>query len=111
MEQKKGANQQDSNNSKVAGKKEHKKEFVCDVCKKIFPTAYKINRHVKIHQDPIKEFKCKICNMAFASEEYVQRHFLSVHEEKKHKCDLCTYQSSSKTNLERHKIKKHSDKS
>ncbi|XP_055681804.1 zinc finger protein ZFP2-like [Lutzomyia longipalpis] len=55
-------------------RKNAKREHICQVCGKVFDKAYRLLRHVNIHNAKGKPFECAQCKQRFASESNLLRH-------------------------------------
>ena len=51
-------------------KVKHEGKFKCSKCNKIFGSAYKLQRHTKVHD----RIKCEICERAFTCIENLEKH-------------------------------------
>ncbi|XP_052261886.1 zinc finger protein 729-like [Dreissena polymorpha] len=53
------------------------KVFVCSYCRKIFPSNWKLNRHVRVHTGELP-FQCAVCLKRFARKETLNKHMVPV---------------------------------
>lgn len=75
---------------------------VCSICSKVFPTCFKLNRHMSVHKNPKKpprrpprprKYQCQHCDKKFETPSKLQRH-QNVHR------DIVQVKSESQTVLE-----------
>ena len=60
-----------------------KKAFKCNICDKIFPQKFHMERHKVVDHDKKKTFKSKICDKRLALTPKMNKQMASVHEGKK----------------------------
>uniref|UniRef100_A0ABD2X4N5 C2H2-type domain-containing protein n=1 Tax=Trichogramma kaykai TaxID=54128 RepID=A0ABD2X4N5_9HYME len=82
---------------------EGQKDYVCDVCPKMFTTKHNLTRHRKSSHEGQKDYLCDasshqgkkdhlcdVCPKAFTSKQNLTLHVRLIHEGRKdHICDVC----------------------
>nr|CAH7740333.1 unnamed protein product [Callosobruchus chinensis] len=65
------------------------KEYECDTCGMKFPYRYKMETHMKSHNEDTP-YECKVCGKKFKFQHNVRRHDKIAHKGlKPFKCDIC----------------------
>ncbi|XP_039962711.1 zinc finger protein 615-like isoform X1 [Bactrocera tryoni] len=82
------------------------KNFVCNICGKIFTSLSILNSHLKYHQRKeanIKSDACEICSKRFSTKHYLRLH-MEVHRNVRqlHQCNYCDKMYVSKIALDNH---------
>ncbi|XP_060566600.1 uncharacterized protein LOC132725478 [Ruditapes philippinarum] len=85
------------------------KEFICDICGKIYHKKATFAAH-KLKHTGIRKFKCNICEKSFLYESNLQTHVL-VHGEKKEECKVCGMKFTLPHHVRAHMQRKHPKKS
>ncbi|XP_065565540.1 zinc finger protein 180-like isoform X2 [Artemia franciscana] len=65
-----------------------KKPFRCDICRKCFPTNYRLIVHKRNHTGG-KLIQCDICEKGFNQKSNLSAHQVTDTGEKRFKCDIC----------------------
>ena len=78
------------------------KEFICDLCDKVFSKKNNLFIHRKIHTGE-KLFSCDICNNSFITKQNLSRHRRTHTGEKPFVCDMCEKTFTQKSNLTEHR--------
>lgn len=80
-------------------------KFICDICKKAFPSHYRWHAHKFIMHNP-KKAHCDLCGKSVINKEYMRRHmFLHLKEP----CSICNKLISNLT-FKRHILDMHTEK-
>ncbi|XP_063700417.1 zinc finger protein 728-like [Culicoides brevitarsis] len=87
-------------------------DFLCPVCKKMFPNKYSLTNHMARHKpEEEKQFECEICGKRFALEYDKKVHLKNVHERdsevEKATCTECNKTFASKLSLYLHNRRFH----
>ena len=64
-----------------------------------------LNSHQTKHVSNLNWFQCELCNNSYRCKSYLNRHFRTVHEEKKFTCALCSKTFLRKDILKVHYVK------
>ena len=59
--------------SKIKVDKAAKRRYLCRFCEKMFPSAYKQQRHERIHTGE-RPYKCEVCEKCFNTKESWRSH-------------------------------------
>lgn len=65
-----------------------KKNFQCEVCKKMFKSRNHLNDHVRTHTGE-KPYICEICNKSFSQKTNLKTHGLRHTGERRFSCHIC----------------------
>lgn len=65
-----------------------KKNFQCEVCRKMFKSSRNLNDHVRTHTGE-KPFICEICNKSFNQKTNLKTHRLTHTRERRFSCHIC----------------------
>ena len=80
-----------------------KKKYVCETCKKHFPSPSALQTHIDCVHLKIKKFKCPECEKPFGTQNNLNTHIKIVHEGRKdHICKDCGEAFGQKSGLDRH---------
>ncbi|XP_075057150.1 uncharacterized protein LOC142143315 isoform X1 [Mixophyes fleayi] len=75
--------------------------FSCNVCKKTFPSRYRLRIHARVHTGE-KPFLCRDCGKGFSRADYLKSHRRLHTEENPFKCPDCDKSFPEKTILRKH---------
>ncbi|KAJ8920964.1 hypothetical protein NQ315_015758 [Exocentrus adspersus] len=73
----------------------------CPTCNKIFATATKLSRHMKIHSTDLP-YKCKMCNKSFSHSGNFKIHLRMHTDERPFRCTVCDRGCRQAQDLEKH---------
>ena len=60
---------------------EEEKNFVCNVCSRVFGQKYKLKFHIENqHQKGGKNYKCDYCGKSITDSGYLKKHIKTIHE-------------------------------
>ena len=79
-----------------------KRQYVCRSCDLSFNNVGKINKHMKLNHGKILDHFCTRCEEVYPTKSQLDKHFHSVHDEKKFQCELCDHISANAQNLKYH---------
>ena len=100
----------DSNKSSAKTEENTLEEsFKCNQCPKVFANKYSLDKHNKVHQDPLR-YVCQYCNESFHKHHFLRSHIILEHNCEKRgekvPCSKCekkfTYVSQMKRHFSRH---------
>ncbi|GBN21143.1 B-cell lymphoma 6 [Araneus ventricosus] len=77
------------------------KQFICNICQKLFKRKNHLKTHLLIHEE-IKPYRCNICGKSFTQKITLQRHGLVHTGEKPFICELCSKGFKRKRDLKSH---------
>ena len=82
----------------------------CSKCPKVFANKYSLQKHLKVHQDPMR-YICPHCNKSFHKHHFLSSHISLEHneatKETKVACTKCDKRFAYKSQLQRHYSRHH----
>ena len=75
---------------------------MCRSCDLSFNNVGKITKHMKLNHGKILDHFCTRCEEVYPTKSQLDKHFHSVHGQKKFQCELCDHISANAQNLKYH---------
>ncbi|XP_069363600.1 uncharacterized protein [Maniola hyperantus] len=77
------------------------REFICDICKKMYKRKSVLVKHIKTHAE-VRRFTCEICQYKCKYQSYLKRHMRTHTGIKPFSCKFCDHKCTTNSNLLRH---------
>ena len=82
------------------------KDFVCDVCSKVFARRASLRVHMRLHTG-VRPYSCADCDRSFSDYSVYVRHRRTHTHERPYACPECGYRFTQSGNLLRHRRNQH----